>query len=142
MLGFSPTESQLDSEHGCAKIACHLAGSSIITPLLLIPRPSPLFPLVMLLIGLFLPLNGLTLLELTTKKKIAGNLRISASIPWPLYSGLGKELRKIISARILLKLVVFVAKGNSKYVSKFQLSSSNSLGDMPFFVNKIEDQQG
>ena len=52
------------------------------------------------------------------------------------------ESQKIIAARILLKLVVSVAKGNSKYVSKFQVSSSNSLGDMPFFVKKIEDQKG
>ena len=35
-----------------------------------------------------------------------------------------------------------VAKGNSKYMSKFQVSSSNSLRDMPFFVKKIEDQKG
>ena len=52
------------------------------------------------------------------------------------------ESKKIISARILSKLGVSVAKGNSKYVSKFQVSSSNSLGVMPFFVKKIEDQKG
>ena len=46
------------------------------------------------------------------------------------------------NCRILLILVVSAAKGNRKYVSKFQLSSSNSLGDMPFFVKKIEDQKG
>ena len=50
-----------------------------------------------------------------------------------------KELKKIIAARILLKLVVSVAKGNSNYVSKFQLSSSNSLGDMRIFVTEIDD---
>ena len=38
---------------------------------------------------------------------------------------LDKESKKIISARMLSKLVVSVAKGNSNYVSKFQLSSSN-----------------
>ena len=53
-----------------------------------------------------------------------------------------KESKKIISARILSKLVVSVAKGNSNYVSKFQLSSSNGLGDIPVFVTKIDDQKG
>ena len=50
-------------------------------------------------------------------------------------------MKKIVAARISLKLVVSVAKGNSRYVSKFQLSSSNSLGDMPFFVQQNEDQK-
>ena len=35
-----------------------------------------------------------------------------------------------------------VAKGNSNYVSKFQLSSSNGLGDIRVFVTKIDDQKG
>ena len=51
---------------------------------------------------------------------------------------LDKESKKIIIARILSKLVVSVAKGNSNYVSKFQLSSSNSLGDMRIFVTEID----
>ena len=55
------------------------------------------------------------------------------------YTGVDKESKKIISARILSKLVVSVAKGNSNYVSKFQLSSSNSLGDMRIFVTEIDD---
>jgi len=50
-----------------------------------------------------------------------------------------KESKKIISARILSKLVVSLAKGNSNYVSKFQLSSSNTLGDMRIFVTEIDD---
>ena len=49
-----------------------------------------------------------------------------------------QRIEKTIVARILLKLVLSIAKGNSNYVSKFQLSSSNSLGDMPFFAKKIE----
>ena len=57
-------------------------------------------------------------------------------------NGVDKESKKIISARILSKLVVSVAKGNSNYVSKFQLSSSNGLGDIPVFVTKIDDQKG
>ena len=48
-------------------------------------------------------------------------------------SMLDKESKKIISARISSKLVVCVAKGNSNYVSKFQLSSSNGLGDIRVF---------
>ena len=35
-----------------------------------------------------------------------------------------------------------VAGGKNNYEPKFQLSSSNNLGDMPFFVTKIEDQKG
>ena len=35
-----------------------------------------------------------------------------------------------------------VAEGNSNYVSKFQLSSSNGLGDIRVFVTKIDDQKG
>ena len=35
-----------------------------------------------------------------------------------------------------------VVKGNSNYVSKFQLCSSNGLGDIPVFVTKIDDQKG
>ena len=53
-----------------------------------------------------------------------------------------KESKKIISARKLSRLVVSVAKGNSNYVSKFQLSSSNGLGDIRIFVTKIDDQKG
>ena len=52
---------------------------------------------------------------------------------------LDKESKKIISARIFSKLVVCVAMGNSNYVSKLQLSSSNSLGDMHIFVTEIDD---
>ena len=59
--------------------------------------------------------------------------------PWP---WLDEESKKIISARILSKLVVSVAMGNSNYVSKFQLSSSNGLGDIRVFVTKIDDQKG
>ena len=55
---------------------------------------------------------------------------------------LDKESKKIIVARIFSKLVVSVAKGNSNYVSKFQLSSSNGLGDISVFVTKIDDQKG
>ena len=39
------------------------------------------------------------------------------------------------------KLVVFVAKGKTKHEPKFQLSSSNSLGDMSNCVIEIEDQK-
>ena len=35
-----------------------------------------------------------------------------------------------------------VANGNSNYVSKFQLSSSNGLGVIHVFVTKIDDQKG
>jgi len=35
-----------------------------------------------------------------------------------------------------------VAKGKTKHEPKFQLSSSNSLGDMSNFVTEIEDQKG
>jgi len=35
-----------------------------------------------------------------------------------------------------------VAKGKTKHEPKFQLSSSNSLGDMCNFVTEIEDQKG
>ena len=49
---------------------------------------------------------------------------------------------KIITARILTKLVVFVAKGKTTHEPEFQLSSSNSLGDMSNFVTEIEDQKG
>ena len=58
------------------------------------------------------------------------------------WATIDKESKKIISARILSKLVVSVAKGNSNYVSKFQLSSSNGLGDIRVFVTKIDDQKG
>ena len=65
--------------------------------------------------------------------------RVSSS---NIFSLLDKESKKIISAGILSKLVVSVAKDNSNYVSKFQLSSSNGLGDIPVFVTKIDDQKG
>ena len=55
---------------------------------------------------------------------------------------LDKESKKIIFARILSKPVVSVAKGNSNYVSKFQLSSSNSLEVMRIFVTEIDDKKG
>ena len=35
-----------------------------------------------------------------------------------------------------------MAKGKTKHEPKFQLSSSNSLGDMSNFVTEIEDQKG
>jgi len=53
-----------------------------------------------------------------------------------------QESKKIIFARILSKPVVSVAKGNSNYVSKFQLSSSNSLEVMRIFVTEIDDKKG
>ena len=59
-----------------------------------------------------------------------------------LYRMVDKESKKIITARILSNLVVSVSKGNSNYVSKFQLSSSNSSGDLSNFVTEIEDQKG
>ena len=40
------------------------------------------------------------------------------------------------------EICVSIANGENKYQPKFQLSSSNTLGDMPFFVTKIEDQKG
>ena len=49
---------------------------------------------------------------------------------------------KITAAWIWTKFVVSIANGENKYQPKFQLSSSNTLGDMPFFVTKIEDQKG
>ena len=48
----------------------------------------------------------------------------------------------MIALRILSKLIVSVAKVNSNYVSKFQISSSNGLGDIRVFVSKIDDQKG
>ena len=55
----------------------------------------------------------------------------------------GRErIEKKTAARIWAKFVVSVAKGKPKYEPKFQLSNSNDLGDMPFFVTKIEDQKG
>ena len=50
-----------------------------------------------------------------------------------------REPKKIMAARTLTKLVEFVAKGKTKYEPKFQLSSSNSLGDMSLFVTENED---
>ena len=35
-----------------------------------------------------------------------------------------------------------VANGETKYQLKFQFSSLNNLGDITFFVTKIEDQKG
>ena len=35
-----------------------------------------------------------------------------------------------------------IANRENKYQPKFQLSSSNTLGDMLIFVTKIEDQKG
>ena len=35
-----------------------------------------------------------------------------------------------------------VAKSDSNYVPKFQLSSSNDLGDIHIFVTKIDDHEG
>ena len=49
---------------------------------------------------------------------------------------------KITAAWIWTKFVVSIANGVNKYQPKFQLSSSKNLGDMPFFVTKIEDQKG
>ena len=57
-------------------------------------------------------------------------------------TSIDKESKKIIFARILSKPVVSVAKGNSNYVSKFQLSSSNSLEVMRIFVTEIDDKKG
>ena len=49
---------------------------------------------------------------------------------------------KITAAWIWTKFVVSIANGENKYQPKFQLSSSNNLGDMPFFMTEIEDQKG
>ena len=41
-----------------------------------------------------------------------------------------------------LGMLRVIANRENKYPPKFQLSSSNTLGDMLIFVTKIEDQKG
>ena len=60
---------------------------------------------------------------------------------WDVYIGRQRS-EKITAAWIKTKFVVFIANRENKYQPKFQLSSWNTLGDMLFFVTKIDDQKG